>query len=92
MKVHYRFHKVLKIGHFVTWSYPFLLHIGTNVIYMFLRDLQKQHVVERNVGHGSVHREHETGIVQLRADFRQTEYCESPVIAFILEVVRVPPH
>lgn len=56
------------------------------------RDSQEQYVVKRNVGHGSVNREHEAGIVQLSTDFSQTEHCKSPVVTFILEMVRVPPH
>lgn len=56
------------------------------------RDLQKQYVVKRDVGHGSVHWKHEAGIIQLSADFGQTEHRESPIVTFILEMVGVPPH
>jgi len=55
-------------------------------------NLQEQYVIKCNVGHGSVNREHEAGIVELRTDFSQTEHCKSPVVAFIFEMVRVPPH
>lgn len=55
-------------------------------------DSQEQYVVKRHVGHGPIDREHEAGVVQLCTDFGQTEHCKSPVVAFVLEMIRVPPH
>ncbi|KAE9526589.1 hypothetical protein AGLY_013237 [Aphis glycines] len=67
----------------------FLIFLGVLAIE---KSSRKQYVVKRDVGHRSVHWEHEAGIIQLRADFGQTEHRESPIVTFILEMVGVPPH